>query len=527
MISIGQNTVGAITNTTESFNALTLLAPLTSTETYLINNCGEVINQWSSNYVPSAAVYLLENGNLLRTAKIPNPNIAFGGVGGKIELFDWDNNLLWEYTYSTPTESLNHDIYPLPNGNILVLAVTTLNRQEAIQAGRNPALLSDNKLFNPQIRELEPVGTNQANIVWEWNLKDHLIQDFDSSKDNFGVVANNPQRLNINYLNNNNPEANWMHINSIQYNAQLQQIVFSSRRLSEIYIIDHSTTTEEAAGSTGGIYGRGGDFLYRWGNPAAYNKGTDADQKLFSQHFPHWIPDGFTDANKLIVFNNGNRRGFSSVDIINPVQTSPGVYAYNETIGYLPEIPDWIYQDPMPSNFFSAILSSGQRLPNGNTLICDGDSGYFFEINPNKEIVWEYINPDTSTGIVSQGNVPTASNNVFRATKYALNYPAFIGHDLTPGLPVELNPDLSNCTLLGTPHFVENKPAVYPNPTSGVVHIKSDNPIKNLQVYNAYGKLVATKTNSNRLNLESFASGLYIINITTKKGTFQQKIIKQ
>src|SRR5690606_24076113 len=130
-----------------------------------------------------------------------NTDIAFGGTGGRIEKYDWDGNSIWSYNYSSSTMVQHHDIYPLPNGNILILAATIMSNAEAIQAGRNPAQLVDGNLFNEQVVELQPIGTNTANIVWEWNIKDHLIQDFDATKDNFGDVANNPQRLDINFLN--------------------------------------------------------------------------------------------------------------------------------------------------------------------------------------------------------------------------------------------------------------------------------------------------------------------------------------
>lgn len=525
-IIYSQNTVGTLSNNNESFNGLTLFSPSNSTETYLINNCGEVVRQWTSTFEPGASVYLLENGTLLRTGKIPNSNITFGGVGGKIELFDWDNNLIWEYTYSSNLVSQHHDIFPLPNGNILMLAATTMTQAEAIQAGRNPSLLSQNKLFNEQILELEPVGTNQANIVWEWNIKDHLVQNFDTTKDNFGVIGDNPELLNVNFLNNNNPEANWLHINSIQYNQDLDQIILSSRRLSEIYIIDHSTTTMEAASHSGGTYGKGGDFLYRWGNPIAYDKGSSTEQTLFFQHYPHWIQNELTDAGKIMVFNNGNSRGYSSVDIISPPQTSPGVYTYNNTTGFGPTSAEWIYEDPMPSNFFSAILSSGQRLPNGNTLICDGDSGYFFEITPNNEIVWEYVNPDTASGILTQGDMPS-SNNVFRALKLPYDYPAFTGRNLTAGNPIELNPDLSNCTLLSIQDFDTKKTEVYPNPTNGMVYIQSTSSIDKIEVYDALGKLVASKLLTNQINFESMSTGIYIMKIYSNKNIINKRVIKQ
>lgn len=522
-----QNTIGIITNEPESFNAYTLFAPIHSTETYLINNCGEVLHQWSSSNSPAASVYLLPNGNLLKTAQLPNDDISFGGVGGRIELFDWDDNLIWEYNYSSPTFSQHHDIYPLPNGNILMLAVSTITEADAIQAGRNPSLLSEGKLYNEQILELQPVGSNQANVVWEWNIIDHVIQDFDSSKDNYGIVGDNPELLDINYLNENNPEANWLHINSIQYNDELDQIIMSSRRLSEVYIIDHSTTTAEAASHSGGTYGKGGDFLFRWGNPEAYDKGNANDQTLFSQHYPHWISDGLIDSGKIMVFNNGNSRSYSSIDIINPVETSPGVYQYNNSTGYEPTSAEWIYTSPTPSDFFSAILSSGQRLPNGNTLICDGDSGYFFEITPSNEIVWEYINPNSRDGILSQGDTPS-QNNVFRVQKFPMDYSAFNGRELAAGDPIELNPDLSDCNLLHVTEFNHlNEINIYPNPTTNYVSVVSKKPIDKLELYNSLGQLIKTENNANKIDLTQHTSGMYIVRIYTKNSVLTKKVLKK
>ncbi|GAA4887619.1 aryl-sulfate sulfotransferase [Flaviramulus aquimarinus] len=534
-----QNTVGTISNVSGSYNGFTLFTPNPSTETYLINNCGEVVHQWSSTFTPGNAVYVLENGNLLRTGKIDNSFISIGGIGGKIELFDWDNTLLWEYTYSSTNVSQHHDIYPLPNGNILMLALSIISEADAIQAGRDPFKIGQNQLYGEHILELEPIlGTNQANIVWEWYLKDHLIQDIDNTKDNFGVVADNEQLLDINFFNNENSPgvANWIHANSIQYNATLDQIVLSSRFLSEIYIIDHSTTTAEAASHTGGTYGKGGDFLYRWGNPEAYGHGDGTDQKLFGQHYPHWIADGLTDAGKIIVFNNGAERSldgeglpinYSSVDIITPPETSPGVYTYDAVNGYGPTDVEWTYTDPIEAtNFYSSILSSGQRLPNGNTLICSGAQGYFFEIDSNKNIVWEYINPDTSFGIVTQGDTPS-SNSVFRALKYPLDYPAFIRKDLTPRGPIELMSDTSNCSVLNTIDFKLADLKIVPNPAIDILNIKTTETINNIEVYSVIGKLVATDQNSNQIDISQLKSGLYIVKIYSGEAVTSRKIVKK
>lgn len=525
-LCLSQNTVGTISTSSNVAEGYTLFAPITSSETYLMDTCGRVINQWTSAYQAGNSCYLLENGNLLRAGKIANADITFGGVGGVIQLFDWDGSLLWEYTYSTPLVSQHHDVFPLPNGNILMLAVTTITADDAIARGRNPALITENKIFNEQVLELQPVGTNQANVIWEWNVKDHLIQDFDATKSNFGVVSEHPELLDFNFNIGNSGFANWLHINSVQYNEALDQIILSSRLLSEVYIIDHSTTTAEAATNSGGTYGKGGDILYRWGNPQVYDKGDGSDQTLFNQHYPYWIEDGLTDAGKIMIFNNGNTRGFSSVDIISPPSSSPGVYSYDAENGYGPTEAEWSYTNSDPAYFNSTILSSAERLPNGNTLICDGNSGFFFEINSDDTVVWEYVNPDTSNGIASQGTVPT-QNNVFRVKKLSPDYPAFIGRDLTPGDPIELNPDLSVCESLSLDEFTLNSLQIFPNPTKNILNVKYEDPIDSIEMYNSLGELVLTEYHSNTMQIGFLPSGLYILKVSSGGSIVSKKILKQ
>ena len=262
----GQQTVGLFQNTPESFNGYTLFSPTTYTHTYLVDNCGLLVNEWTSSHTPGFSSYLLPGGKLLRTARNP-PSSIFngGGIGGTLEIYDWDGNQEWSYEFASNTYHQHHDVEPLPNGNILVLAWEFLSAQEAINMGRNPANVQD-ALWPTLIVELEIVGSNDALIVWEWHIYDHFIQDFDSNQDNFGIITDHPELLDIN-INTPSSSKDFIHANSIDYNPILDQIIISSQQLSEILIIDHSTTTNEAAGHSGGLYDKGGDFLYRWGNP--------------------------------------------------------------------------------------------------------------------------------------------------------------------------------------------------------------------------------------------------------------------
>jgi hypothetical protein len=101
--------------------------------------------------------------------------------------------------------------------------------------------------------------------------------------------------------------------------------------------------------------------------------------------------------------------------------------------------------DDPPTDWYASNISGAHRLPNGHTLICSGPQGRFLEVTDAGEIVWEYINPVSGGTPITQGQTP-ANNNVFRCTRYGLDYLGFVGHDLTPESAIELYP----ATIAGT-----------------------------------------------------------------------------
>jgi len=523
------NTLGTISLTEEAYDGYTLFS--SHKNTFLINNCGQVINQWSSDYLPGHSVYILPNGNLIRAGRKDTSTITFGGVGGIVEMFDWDGNLVWEFVYSSDDYRLHHDIYPMPNGNILVLAATVMSNEETILAGRDPNLVSGaGILYNEQILEIKPIGTNDYSIEWEWNFNDHLIQDYDDTKNNYGVIEEHPEKLDINFLNDRIPAENWLHVNSIQYDETLDQIVISSRNLSELFIIDHSTTTEEASGDTGGTYGKGGDFLYRWGNPAAYRQGNEDNRTLFGQHFPHIIKPGLKDEGKIILFNNGTDRepAFSEVMIFSAPTTSPGIYTYEPDSSYGPEAAEFTYSSNEDNNFTSGILSGAIRLPNENLLICDGNSGRLFEITATNDIVWNYIIPmnNTTGEISSQGDVLESGNSTFRGIKYSTDYEGFTGKDVTPGDPIESNFNLNTCLSLSTDNLLNNNITIYPNPVIDLININTTLTILEVEIYDVLGKrLNYIKVNNRKIDVSGVNSGVYILKIKTEIGIILKKIL--
>jgi hypothetical protein len=374
--------------------AVNLVAPLNETTTYLMDAEGAVIETWEGTYRPGNAVYLLDNGNVLRTGNTGSRHFDnVGGAGGIVEEITPQNEVVWSFSYDTTDGRLHHDVELLPNGNLLMLAWEYKTEAEALAAGRDPSLLSDGELWPDTVIEVDP-STNA--IVWTWRVWDHLVQDVDPQAATYGVVADHPELIDLNYSGPGAPPggADWTHINAIDYNADYDQILLSVRNFSEIWIIDHSTTTAEAAGHTGGKSGMGGDLLYRWGNPQAYDAGDASDQQLFVQHDAQWLPDDVTGAGNILIFNNGLERagrGYSSVDeLVMPVDGA-GHYAQPDAGGaYGPASPVWTYTAATPSDFYAANISGAQRLDNGNTLICDGPGGHAFEVTPEGETVWSH-----------------------------------------------------------------------------------------------------------------------------------------
>lgn len=431
-------TVGLFEHDAGAFEGYTLFSGLQYTKTYLIDNEGELVHVWDSSGISE---YLLEDGSLIHTTNVSNPVIAGGGNTGGIKRLSWDGTPIWEYEYSGPLYRLHHDFEVMPNGNVLMISWELKTSAEAAAAGRDPALLSQGVLYPERIIEVEPTGPTTGNIVWMWNMWDHLVQDFDATKSNFGVVGDHPELIDVNYFDDlQGSEADWIHMNAVDYNEAFDQVVVSARDFSEVWVIDHTTSTAEAAGHTGGDRGKGGDLLYRWGNPEAYRAGAETDQQIFLQHDVHWIDPGLPGAGNILLFDNGD--GNPAGDISTVVEFTPpvdgaGNYALTPGEAYGPTAPAWTYNAPTPTDFFSRRQSGADRMPNGNTLTVEGQKGAFTEVETDGTIVWKYINPVNNTGPVFQGSSPSP-NNVFRAHRYPLDFSAFDGRDLTPMGPIEL-----------------------------------------------------------------------------------------
>jgi len=359
----------------------TLHARMGTQDTVLTDLDGNVVHTWTSAYSPGLMPYLLEDGSIMRPGvdgSLPGPSGA--GVGGRIQKIDWDGTVLWDFAPSDPDVRQHHDIEILPNGNVIALVWSRISEADALAAGRDPGSIPG-EVWSESLLEIRPTGPTTGDIVWEWHAWDHLVQDRDANKPNFGAPSDHPERIDVNYVPRGPNDPDWLHANGFDYNADLDQIVISLNGWDEVWIISHAPDAS-------------GEIMYRWGNPAAYGMGTAADQTLFNQHDPEWIEDGLPGAGNLMVYNNGVGRpggATSSVDEWVTPLNKDGTYASDAGQPFGPASAIWTCDNVGGNSFFSPIISSAQRLPNGNTLICVGQPGEFYEVNDNCDLEWSLL----------------------------------------------------------------------------------------------------------------------------------------
>jgi len=383
----------------QAFDGLTLYNNIGSRTTYLKNNAGQTVNSWTSSNNCYMA-YALPDSSVWRMEVYSGSVMRGGPYGGLMTHYDWNRNLIESFLWSDSFHQQHHDFWVMPNGNVLLVAWARKTRDEGLAMGR---LNLTGDIWPDEVVEWDPAADS---VVWEWSFWDHLVQDVDPQKPGYGVVREHPELLDINQ-GTIQQGGDWMHINTIDYNEERDEVIITSHTLHELYVIDHSTTTEQARGHSGGRHGRGGDLLYRWGNPQVYDRGTSSDQVLFVTHGGNWVKPGMPGAGNILTLNNGDRPGTSgdssSVVEITPPLDSNDHYFIHPDSAFGPRTTTWQYSNGR--SFYAQHLGGAYRLPNGNTLATLGTTNMLHEITPARTIAWSF-----NTG-----------SQVARASKYPLD----------------------------------------------------------------------------------------------------------
>lgn len=516
-------------------------------------------NTWSSYHswtgltgATGYSAYLMPGGYLWRAAKATTglPSGAPGGpVCGRITKHAYNGTLLWDYAVTGTDFVSHHDIRPLPNGNVLAIVY---EKKTAAQLSAAGCTTYSGTMWIDKIIEIQQTGLTTGTVVWEWHSFDHLMQNTDASKANYvSSLVNNPQLLNINYQ----AQSDWQHMNGVDYNPMLDQIAFSSHNHNEWYIIDHSTTTAQAASHAGGFAGKGGDILYRWGNPAAY--GASGTATLNVTHDAHWADEFSTVPGRLCGYNNkGVSSSQSSADqIVTPING----YNYTITAGSAYSPASYSSRKTV-SGMYSSNEGGTQQLPNGNEIVSSPITTMVREFNAAGTVVFSHSADGAKVKKYSAcfiNNVPpalptiTENANILSATA-ATSYQWYLNGQQVTGATSQMYAptqsgnyvvritDANGCVYQYSSTFVytsslalvdvnfSDKIVIYPNPTTGIITFSNASLFGeqySIQVIDSVGKIVNTFYNASTIDISSLAKGNYFIKLTIPQGTATKQII--
>ena len=506
----------------QNFNGFALYNAQGSNTTYLIDENQNIAHTWSMSTECNYTVQLKENGNLVRGTKNNGNTLSGAADAGRVQEIAPDGSIVWDYVYSTSDYLSHHDL-TLVGDNVLITAWEVKTSTEVNDAGYDN---SNSDKWPTHFVELADDGNGGATIVWEWHIWDHLIQDMDANKPNYGVISDNPQLIDINMITTGGGGGgggDWFHVNGVDYNEELDQIVFSSRHASEIYIIDHSTTTSESASHSGGNSGMGGDILYRWGNPSNYNiSGTQVIPSAV--HDARWIEnDGRPNGGFLQVFNNcgagctgqGPNSGTNSTidGIETPWDATTNTYLRTPGQAFAPTS----YSTRYECAYSASGQSASDRMSNGNIYVNasggQGGSGVMYEVDSLENIIWGPYNAQSPKGF-----------------RYECDYPGIIA------LESYMNSETSSCFNSTSVESVNKEGfSVYPNPTNLDVTIEFESSVNSdikIGVYNTLGQEVfSQQINSlfgqfkQEIDFKYFSEGIYIVNVISENGKLFTKRI--
>ena len=382
---------------------------LGGTKTYLIDLQGNIVHQWDHGRQAFMAE-LLPNGNLLRAEQGPGAPVTFGGWHGTLREYDWDGNVVWEFTIRDKGRIAHHGFDRLPNGNTALLIWEHMPWEEMIAKGRDPKdptvykdgfKYPDGKVLEgvwpDAIIEVDPKGE----IVWEYHVRDNIGTGRDQFDPNF--------HLPFGYMPAYFAGPDWTHWNSVRYNPHTDEYLVNSRDRGEKNIIDRKTRT----------------MVWRWGNPYAWGGGRktqgysrNGDQILFGSHDCNWLPNG-----NVSIFDNGTKRPSTNYSAAYEIERD-GTFTGGKIV--------WQFKTADPNSFYSDYQSAAQKLPNGNWHITSTNNGHLFEVTPQGEVVWEFVNPMSGDEAYCVKKDKAPWTQIHRSFRYAADSPQLKGRDLRP-----------------------------------------------------------------------------------------------
>ncbi len=339
---------------------------------YLIDMDGRIVHYWDLPGMFADWTELLPDGHVLAPVrKNWKDGPKFPGFcAAYIYEVDWDGNIVWQYE----DDFQHHAIKRLDNGNTLILRVVQNPPEIAKKVkGGMPGSEDTQPKWKGYMwtDNIQEVGKN-GKVVWEWNSYEHL----DPEEDAICALEERSE---------------WCHGNNLEVNEE-GDILIGFRCINQVVIIEKKT----------------GKIKWKWG------KGQD----IYHMHNPMWLDNG-----NILIFDNG-------------VHRRDGYLNYSRIIEVDPKTDKivWEYKATPPSEFYTTFCGGNQRLPNGNTFICEANRGRLFEVTMEGDIVWEYHSPFHSLNQKVGDDPRDLGHNpwVHRAKRFGMDFEAFKGKDLDP-----------------------------------------------------------------------------------------------
>lgn len=372
----------------KAWNGYTVLSILDTPKVVVIDMNGKVVKEWDGfNLSPGGPARVIPGGNVIgTTGAFPPHQEALALVqqdfeGRETWRFDANEQVTLDDGTSVDSARIHHDwqrsdfpagyyspnFTPLTEGANTLLLTHTNHVNDAV---------TDVTLEDDRLLEVDPDG----NVTWEWVVSDHI--------DEFGYspAARDTIASGVGYVESRG-SMDWFHMNSATwvgpnhwYDAGDERfapdnVIISSRQSSVIAIVSHAT----------------GEIVWQLGPDFSQDEKQWAIGQIIGQHHAHMIPPGLPGAGNIMIFDNGGSSGYGAPGAL--TASGSGIYA-RSTSRVLEIDPTtlevvWSYRH---ANFFSTNISGAQRLVNGNTLITEGAPGRLFEVTPDGDIVWEYMN---------------------------------------------------------------------------------------------------------------------------------------
>lgn len=367
------------------------LIPVGST-TILTDESGKTVKSWTKG---GYNAYLTNSGTLL--CQTGSGNAPATGYASLVEMdgtTQKDNALT--------NSGLHHGHWLMPNGHWLGTVAVKINPKTALaSAGYTGTMTS---VWDERIQEWDPVSKT---VVWEWKASDHTSG------------TNHPRKINSNKLFTSSDP---VHINSVVYDSARDLVVMSSHYFNELLVVDHSTTTAQAATSAGGKYGKGGDFLFRWGSTKNYGGTGSAYSDVV--HGGGVVQAGLPGAGNFTLFGNTDNSVKHSrwYEITGKISDTGFVIGAN---GEFEATLAFDFYSTSGTFESSGHYGYGQRLANGNTFLTFTNSNKLIEIDASKNIL------DTITVASSGGGGMMGMGGCIRAIRYPMGHPALVALGLS------------------------------------------------------------------------------------------------